>query len=172
MYDLARNVEVEFCLIACWQKETTKPHIFHQVCMNSPSGIALIDCTVCFILQGELMGYLADPDCRFYGGETRSLLIFSTCGKMLLEYGKLQCCNGISGRAEVLATLFLNGFSVTDYTAASVKQMFLENNGLNRNPWLNHTISPCDFLVSPFGKMKHAKSCFIQMLWDGFPSAC
>lgn len=96
--------------------------------MNAPSGIALADHTVCLILQGELVGYLADPDCRFYGGETRSLLILSTCGKMLLEYGQLQCCNGIPGRAKVLATLFLNGFSVIDYIAASVKRMSLENN--------------------------------------------
>lgn len=100
--------------------------------MEAPSDIVLADCPVHFILQGELVGYLADPDCRFYGGETRSLLIFSSCGKMLLEYGQLQCCNGISGRAKVLATLFLNGFSVTDYTADSVKQRSLENNGLNR----------------------------------------
>lgn len=143
--------------------------------MNAPSDVALTDCAVHFLLQGELVGYLADPDCRFYGGETRSLLIFSTCGKMLLEYGQLQCCNGISGRTKVLATLFLNGFLVRDYTAASVKQMSLENNGLNRNLWLNHIISPCDFLVIPFGKMKHAKSCFFPKCSGdtiGFPGTC
>lgn len=47
---------------------------------------------------------------------------------------------------------FVNGFAVIDYAAASVKQMSLENNGLNRNLWLNHIISPCDFLVIPFWK--------------------
>lgn len=137
--------------------------------MNAASDVTLADCTVCFILQGELVGYLADPDCRFDGGEARSLLIFSTCGKMLLEYGQLQCSNGISGRAKVLATLLLNGFSVTDYTVASVKQMSLENNRLNRNLWLNDIMSPCDFLVIPFGKVKCAKIWvvffFFQMLW-------
>lgn len=141
------------------QKNPHCPPSMHEY---PPNDIALADCTVHFILQGELVGYLADLDCRFYGGETRSLLILSTCGKMLLEYGQLQCCNGISGRTKVLATLFLNGFSVIDYTAASVKQMSLENNGLNRNPWLNHIISPHDFLVIPSGKMKHAKSLLFQ----------
>lgn len=86
-------------------EETKQTHIICQVCMNAPGDITLTDHTVCLVLQGELMGYLADPDCRFYGGETRSLLILSTCGKMLLEYGQLQCCNGIPGRAKVLATL-------------------------------------------------------------------
>lgn len=110
-------------------EETKQTHIICQECMNAPSDIALADHTLCLVLQGELMGYLADPDCRFYGGETRSLLILSTCGKMLLEYGQLQCCNGIPGRAKVLATLlFLNGFSVIDHITASVKQMSLENN--------------------------------------------
>lgn len=89
------------------ERKTRKKDVICQMCTNVPSNIALADCTVHFILQGELMGYLADPDCRFYGGETRSLLIFSTCGKMLLEYGQLQCCNGVFGRAKVLATLFL-----------------------------------------------------------------
>lgn len=87
-------------------EETKQIHIICQVCMNTPRGFALADLTVCLVLPGELVGYLADPDCRLYGGETRSLLIFSTRGKMLLEYGQLQCCNGIPGRAKVLATLF------------------------------------------------------------------
>lgn len=87
-------------------EETKKPHIICQGCMNTPSAIALADHSVYLILQGELLGYLADPDCRFHGGETRSLLILSACGKMLLEYGQLQCCNGIPGRAKVLAALF------------------------------------------------------------------
>lgn len=87
-------------------EETKQTHVICQGCKSAPGVITLADHTVCLVLPGELLGYLADPDCRFYGGETRSLLILSTCGKMLLEYGQLQCCNGIPGRAKVLANSF------------------------------------------------------------------
>lgn len=63
--------------------------------------ICLAPNTSSLSLPGKLLGDMADPHSGLHGGEAGSLLVFGTCGQVLLEHGQLQCCHGVLGRPQV-----------------------------------------------------------------------
>lgn len=56
---------------------------------------------VCFEHAGEFMGDVAGSDGWVNGGEERSFFLSCPRRQMLLEYGKLQWCHGVSGWTKV-----------------------------------------------------------------------